>query len=56
MPITMKIVEADQKTKKRYTAVFRLHRGGPVIKITNFGQRGEQAISVFTSFGEIQHR
>ena len=40
MPITMKIVEADPKTKKRYTAIFRLHKGGPVIKITNFGQRG----------------
>ena len=40
MPITMKIVEADPKTKKRYTAVFRIHKGGPVIKITSFGQRG----------------
>ena len=40
MPITMKIVEAQPKTKKRFTAVFRLHKGGKVIKITNFGQIG----------------
>ena len=40
MPITMTIKEADPKTKKRFTAVFRLHRGGKVIKITHFGQRG----------------
>lgn len=40
MPITMTIKEADPKTKKRYTAIFRLHKGGKVIKITNFGQRG----------------
>ncbi len=40
MPISMKIVEAQVKTGKRYTAVFRLHKGGKVIKITHFGQRG----------------
>ena len=40
MPITMTIKEADPKTKKRYTAIFRLHKGGKVIKITHFGQRG----------------
>ena len=40
MPITMTIKEADPKTKKRFTAIFRLHRGGKVIKITHFGQRG----------------
>ena len=40
MPITMKIVEAEPKTKKRFTAIFRLHRGGKIIKITHFGQRG----------------
>ncbi len=40
MPLTIKIVPAQEKTKKRYTAIFRLHRGGPIIKITNFGQRG----------------
>jgi len=36
----MKIVEAQPKTGKRFTAVFRLHRGGKVIKIVHFGQRG----------------
>ena len=40
MPITMTIKEADAKTKKRFTAIFRLHKGGKVIKITHFGQRG----------------
>jgi len=39
MPITMKIVEAEPKTKKRFTAIFRLHKGGKVIKVTHFGQR-----------------
>jgi hypothetical protein len=39
MPIDMKIVEAQPKTGKRFTAIFRLHKGGKVIKITNFGQR-----------------
>lgn len=40
MPISMKIVEAEPKTKKRYTAIFRLHKGGKVIKVTHFGQPG----------------
>ena len=40
MPMTMKIVEAEPKTKKRYTAIFRLHKGGKVIKVTHFGQPG----------------
>tara|TARA_Y100000592_G_C5404130_1_gene284701 strand:- start:732 stop:1037 length:306 start_codon:yes stop_codon:yes gene_type:complete len=40
MPITMTIKEAQPKTGKRFTAIFRLHRGGKVIKITHFGQRG----------------
>jgi len=40
MPITIKIVPAQEKTKKRYTAIFRLHKGGKIIKITHFGQRG----------------
>ena len=39
MPISLTIKEADAKTGKRYTAIFRLHKGGPVIKITHFGQR-----------------
>ena len=43
MPISLTIIEATRptatKTGKRYTAIFRLHKGGPVIKITHFGQR-----------------
>jgi len=51
MPINLTIVEAEPKTKKRFTAIFRIHkggsrtdsvreaRGGEVIKIVNFGQR-----------------
>ena len=40
MPITMTIKEAEPKTKKRFTAIFRLHKGGDVIKVTHFGQIG----------------
>ena len=39
MPIDMKIVDAQAKTGKRFTAIFRIHKGGKVIKITHFGQR-----------------
>tara|TARA_R100000541_G_scaffold58297_1_gene69348 strand:+ start:305 stop:616 length:312 start_codon:yes stop_codon:yes gene_type:complete len=39
MPINLVIKEADPKTKKRFTAIFRIHKGGKVIKITHFGQR-----------------
>mgnify|MGYP003637382818 CR=1 FL=1 len=40
MPINIVVKEASAKTGKRFTAVFRKHKGGPVIKITNFGQIG----------------
>ena len=40
MPIDITIREAQPKTKKRFTAIFRLHKGGKVIKVTNFGQIG----------------
>jgi hypothetical protein len=33
MPIDLTIREAQPKTKKRFTAIFRLHKGGKVIKI-----------------------
>ena len=39
MPINLVVKPADEKTKKRFTAIFRLHKGGKVIKITHFGQR-----------------
>ena len=40
MPINLVVKEAEPKTKKRFTAIFRIHKGGKVIKITHFGQRG----------------
>ena len=39
MPINLVVKPASEKTKKRYTAIFRIHKGGKVIKITHFGQR-----------------
>ena len=39
MPINLTIVDAQEKTGKRFTAIFRLHKGGKIIKITHFGQR-----------------
>ena len=39
MPIDLVVKPAEAKTKKRYTAIFRIHKGGRVIKITHFGQR-----------------
>ena len=40
MPINLVVKEADPKTKKRFTAIFRIHKGGKVIKVTHFGQIG----------------
>ena len=50
MPINLVVKPADAKTKKRFTAIFRIHKGGSspqgnkssgkVIKITHFGQIG----------------
>lgn len=40
MPINLVVKPADAKTKKRFTAIFRIHKGGKVIKITHFGQIG----------------
>jgi hypothetical protein len=39
MPINLVIKDAPAKTGKRFTAIFRIHKGGKVIKITHFGQR-----------------
>ena len=39
MPINLIVKEALPKTNKRFTAIFRIHKGGKVIKITHFGQR-----------------
>ena len=40
MPINLVVKEAPAKTGKRFTAIFRIHKGGKVIKITHFGQQG----------------
>jgi len=40
MPINIVVKPAEAKTGKRFTAIFRIHKGGKVIKITNFGQIG----------------
>ena len=39
MPINIVVKPAEAKTGKRFTAIFRKHKGGQVIKITHFGQR-----------------
>ena len=39
MPINIVVTPAEAKTGKRFTAIFRIHKGGKVIKITHFGQR-----------------
>ena len=40
MPINIVVKPAELKTGKRFTAIFRIHKGGKVIKITHFGQIG----------------
>ena len=36
MPISVKITDSNRKDKK-YMAIFRLHKGGRIFKITHFG-------------------
>jgi hypothetical protein len=55
MPLTMDIVEAKPKTKKRFTAIFRLHKDGKVIKITHFGQRNPK-IGTYIDHGDKKIR
>jgi hypothetical protein len=55
MPLTMDIVEAKPKTKKRFTAIFRLHKGGKIIKITHFGQRNPK-IGTYIDHGDKKIR
>ena len=50
MPINLVVKPAAEKTKKRYTAIFRLHKGGKVIKITHFGQRNPSCVLPCSSF------
>ena len=53
MPISIVVKEAQAKTGKRFTAIFRIHKGGKVIKITNFGQRGGKT---FIDEGNLKKR
>ena len=39
MPIDLKIINST-KDKKRLRAIFRIHKGGDIIKITDFGLKG----------------
>tara|TARA_R110000765_G_scaffold298535_2_gene393623 strand:+ start:2106 stop:2411 length:306 start_codon:yes stop_codon:yes gene_type:complete len=40
MPISLTVVSTPEKSKKRLKAIFRIHKGGKIIKITNFGLKG----------------
>ena len=40
MPIQIQIYNTSQNSKKRLRAIFRLHKGGPIIKSTDFGLKG----------------
>ena len=37
MPITLTLTKTPPKSEKRYRAIFRIHKGGDIIKITDFG-------------------
>tara|TARA_R110000868_G_scaffold8848_1_gene45134 strand:- start:153 stop:464 length:312 start_codon:yes stop_codon:yes gene_type:complete len=37
MPINLTIEETPKKSTKRFRAIFRIHKGGDIIKITDFG-------------------
>lgn len=37
MPINLTITKTPEKSKKRFRAIFRIHKGGDIIKITDFG-------------------
>jgi len=54
MPITITVKEAQPKTGKRFTAIFRLHKGGKVIKITHFGQRNPK--NTYIDHGDKEKR
>ena len=40
MTIQIQIYNTSQNSKKRLRALFKLHKGGPIIKITDFGLKG----------------
>ena len=51
----MKIVDAQAKTGKRFTAIFRKHKGGDIIKITHFGQRNPKT-GTYIDHGDKEKR
>jgi len=55
MPINLVIKPAQEKTGKRFTAIFRIHKGGKVIKITHFGQRNPKK-GTYIDHGDIKLR
>ncbi len=55
MPIDITIKEAQPKTKKRFTAIFRIHKGGKVIKVTHFGQRNPK-FGTYIDHGDKERR
>ena len=40
MTIQIQIYNTSQNSKKRLRAIFRIHKGGDIIKITDFGLKG----------------
>ena len=40
MPIDLTITNTPKNSKKRLRAIFRIHKGGDIIKITDFGLKG----------------
>jgi len=65
MPINLVIKPAQEKTGKRFTAIFRIHKAqgslrergevGKVIKITHFGQRNPKK-GTYIDHGDIKLR
>ena len=55
MPINLVVKESSPKTKKRFTAIFRIHKGGRVIKITHFGQRNPKT-GTYIDHGDKEKR
>lgn len=45
MPISVKITDSDRKGK-RLMAIFRLHKGGKIIKITHFGSSEHENFTI----------
>lgn len=55
MPINLKIVETPKNSDKRLRAIFRLHTGGPIIKIVDFGVK-KPKIGTYIDHGDEKIR